>query len=91
MTSAKLTARFGKDLSVSKKSDIYNVRLLAEKKNMIISGKKTLDQQPIRKVYTSIKPKNDARVWIVLAVAFCLIGGCSVYILRKKKKQQETE
>lgn len=89
LTSAKLTARFGKDLSVSKQSDIYNVRLLAEKKNMIISDKKTLDQQPIRKVHTNIKPNDDSRLWFVLGAAFCLVGGFSVYLLRKKRKDQE--
>ena len=89
LTSAKLTARFGKDFSVSKQSDIYNVRLLAEKKNMIISDKKTLDQQPIRKVHTNIKPNDDSRLWFVLGAAFCLVGGFSVYLLRKKKKDQK--
>lgn len=89
LTSAKLTARFGKELSVSKQSDIYNVRLLAEKKNMIISDKKTLDQQPIRKVHTSLKPNDDSRLWFVIGAAFCLVGGFSVYLLRKKRKDQE--
>lgn len=91
LTSAKLTARFGKDLSVSKQSDIYNVRLLAEKKNMIISDKKTLDQQPIKKVHTNIKPKDDSnlRLWFAFGAAFCLVGGFSVYLLSKKKKDQE--
>ncbi|GAA6315814.1 MULTISPECIES: hypothetical protein [Anaerostipes] len=91
LSSASLKAEFGDGLKVSKQSDIYNVRLLAKKKDMVVDNNKKQKVQEIEDVPEKAakkKPVNNTP-FVLLAIGLCSAGFLCAYWMRRKKQEDE--